>query len=140
ERRAQALSVDQAQLRDLIGDAELRELLDVDALEAVERELQHLEKKYRARSPDQVHDLLLTLGDLTDEELAARTSDREVAASVDALERARRVVQITIGHERRYIAVEDAARYRDTLDVALPDDIPEVLLESVHDPLGDLAR
>ncbi len=32
ERRAQALSVDQAQLRELLGDAELRELLDPDAL------------------------------------------------------------------------------------------------------------
>jgi ATP-dependent Lhr-like helicase len=31
ERRAQALSVDQAQLRELLGDAELRELLDPDA-------------------------------------------------------------------------------------------------------------
>ena len=33
ERRAQALSVDQAQLRELLGDAELRELLDPEALE-----------------------------------------------------------------------------------------------------------
>src|SRR5438105_2440095 len=33
ERRAQALSVDQTQLRELLGDAELRELLDADAIE-----------------------------------------------------------------------------------------------------------
>ena len=37
ERRAQALAVDQAQLRELIGDAELRELLDADAMDAIER-------------------------------------------------------------------------------------------------------
>ena len=36
ERRAQALSIDQAQLRELLGDAELRELLDADALAEVE--------------------------------------------------------------------------------------------------------
>ena len=36
ERRAQALAVDQAQLRELLGDAELRELLDADAIDAVE--------------------------------------------------------------------------------------------------------
>ena len=36
ERRAQALVVDQAQLRELVGDAELRELLDVDAMDAIE--------------------------------------------------------------------------------------------------------
>ncbi len=34
ERRAQALAVDQAQLRELLGDAELRELLDADAIDA----------------------------------------------------------------------------------------------------------
>src|SRR5688572_13210273 len=40
ERRAQALSVDQSQLRDLIGDTELRDLLDEAVLETVESELQ----------------------------------------------------------------------------------------------------
>src|SRR5205814_1716608 len=35
ERRAQALSVDQGQLRDLIGDIELRELLDADSMHAL---------------------------------------------------------------------------------------------------------
>ena len=39
----------------------------------------------------------------------------------------------------RYIAVEDAARYRDALGVPLPPGIPESLLEPVRDPLGDLA-
>ena len=33
ERRAQALAVDQAQLRELLGDAELRELLDADSMD-----------------------------------------------------------------------------------------------------------
>ena len=47
ERRAQALSVDQAQLRELLGDAELRELLDPEALDLVERQLQHLDPSYR---------------------------------------------------------------------------------------------
>ena len=36
ERRAQALAIDQAQLRELLGDVELRELLDADALAEVE--------------------------------------------------------------------------------------------------------
>ena len=52
ERRAQALSVDQAQLRELLGDAELRELLDPDALDAIERQLQHLDDEVsRAKPP-----------------------------------------------------------------------------------------
>src|SRR4026209_1321066 len=58
ERRAQALAIDQNQLRELLGEAELRELLDHDALEQVERQLQHLEETNRARGTDAVHDLL----------------------------------------------------------------------------------
>ncbi len=40
ERRAQALSIDQAQLRELLGEIELRDLLDADAIADVEAELQ----------------------------------------------------------------------------------------------------
>src|SRR4029453_10957459 len=73
ERRAQALAVDQSQLRELIGDAELRDLLDASAIEAVEADLQYLPERLHAKSPDAVHDLLLRLGDLTRDEIAART-------------------------------------------------------------------
>src|SRR5262245_66058428 len=52
ERRAQALAVDQTQLRELLGDAELRELLDADAIDAVEQQLQRLDPKYHARTVD----------------------------------------------------------------------------------------
>ena len=50
ERRAQALAVDQSQLRELIGEAELRDLLDTDALETVEAELQLLPERFHAES------------------------------------------------------------------------------------------
>ena len=40
ERRAQALSIDQDQLRELLGDADLRELLDADAIDEMEEQLQ----------------------------------------------------------------------------------------------------
>ncbi|MEX2661840.1 MAG: hypothetical protein WD227_07915, partial [Vicinamibacterales bacterium] len=73
ERRAQALAIDQAQLRELLGDAELRELLDADALADVEAQAQQLDPAYRARSVDGVHDMLLRLGDLTFDEVAARS-------------------------------------------------------------------
>src|SRR5581483_1529216 len=96
ERRAQALSVDQSQLRELVGDAELRELLDAESIELVEQQLQRLDPKYRARSADGIHDLLLGLGDLTREEIAARCVSDQVAASVADLERARRVVVVRV--------------------------------------------
>src|SRR6185295_13004657 len=72
ERRAQALAVDQAQLRELLGAAELRELLDSQVLETLELSLQGLTPGHKARSPDRLHDLLLRLGDLTLAEIEAR--------------------------------------------------------------------
>src|SRR5271167_1573437 len=71
ERRAQALSIDQSQLEELLGDTDLRELLDATALDEVESRLQSLEPEYRARHADGVHDLLLNLGDLSEPEILA---------------------------------------------------------------------
>ena len=139
ERRAQALSVDQAQLRELLGDAELRELLDPEALVALERQLQHLDDKYKARSADALHDLLIRIGDLTLEELQQRSSVADTVGALRALERDRRIVILPIAGERRFAAVEDVARYRDALGVPLPQGLPDALLEPVRDPAGDLA-
>jgi len=138
ERRAQALSVDQAQLRELLGDAELRELLDPEALDQVERQLQHLDPAYRVRSADSLHDLLIQIGDLTAEEIEARSAMPDTRAEIERLEQARRIVALPIAGERRYVAVEDVARYRDALGTPLPLGLPESLLEPVRDPAGDL--
>src|SRR5204862_59010 len=90
ERRAQALSVDQSQLRELLGDAELRELLDAESIEAVERQLQRLDPQYLDKSADGLHDLLLSLGDLTRGEIVERSISADVAASRAQLVAARR--------------------------------------------------
>jgi ATP-dependent Lhr-like helicase len=50
ERRAQALSIDQDQLRELLGDADLRELLDAAAIEETEEQLQCVVESYKARN------------------------------------------------------------------------------------------
>src|SRR5207253_10749994 len=91
ERRAQALAVDQTQLRELLGDAELRELLDGASMDAIEEQLQRLDPKYRVRSADGVHDMLLAIGDLAHDELRARTTTGEVAETVGELVNARRI-------------------------------------------------
>ncbi len=138
ERRAQALSVDPTQLRELLGDVELRDLLDLDALTELEATLQHLTEPMRARSMDGVHDLLLRLGDLSREEVRSRCASAEVLATVDALVAARRVVTLIIAGEPRFVAVEYAARYRDALGLTLPDGLPGALLTSLADPLLEL--
>ncbi len=140
ERRAQALAVDQAQLRELIGEGELRELLDAEALDATALELQLLPERLHARTADAVHDLLLRLGDLMPEELRARSVDGLVETALPALLSERRVLLVRIAGEERAIAVEDAARYRDALGTPLPMGLPESLLEPVADAVAELVR
>jgi ATP-dependent Lhr-like helicase len=139
ERRAQALSIDQAQLRELLGDAELRDLLDADAIADVEAESQHLDEDRRARSVDGVHDLLLRLGELSVDEIAAR-SQTDAAHAVAELTRARRAITVNIAGDPRVIPVEYASRYRDALGVPLPTGLPESLLEPAPHAAADLAR
>jgi len=140
ERRAQALSIDQDQLRELMGDADLRELLDAGAIDETEEQLQCLIEGYRARTADGVHDLLLRLGDLSQDELQKRAATEQLGAFVTKLVRARRVVEVSVAGERRLIAAEDAARYRDALGVALPPGLPQAFLEAVPETGLDLVR
>ena len=140
ERRAQALSIDQDQLRELLGDADLRELLDLSAIEETEEQLQCIVEPYKARNLDGVHDLLLRLGDLTRAELALRSVTPEVAETVDRLLRARRVLELMFSGEKRLIAVEDAARVRDALGVPLPPGLPTAFLEASPEALLDIVR
>ncbi len=140
ERRAQALSIDQDQLRELMGDADLRELLDVHAIEETEEQLQCVAETYRARNADGVHDLLLRIGDLSRSELRLRCVTDEVADSVVKLMRARRVLEVQVAAEKRLVAVEDAARYRDALGVPLPPGLPTAFLEEMPDAMVDIIR
>jgi ATP-dependent Lhr-like helicase len=140
ERRAQALTIDQDQLRELLGEADLRELLDADAIAAIEEVAQCLTADYRARSADGIHDLCLRLGDLSREELARRVASTDLLQHVDRLIRSRRLLEVRIAGERRVIASEDAARYRDGLGIPLPPGLATALLEPVAHPVLELVR
>ncbi|MCA9676659.1 MAG: DEAD/DEAH box helicase, partial [Myxococcales bacterium] len=72
ERRAQALALDRDLLRDLLGEREIRELIDADALAQVERDLQALSDGMQARTADGLHDVLRRVGDLNEREVTAR--------------------------------------------------------------------
>jgi ATP-dependent helicase Lhr and Lhr-like helicase len=123
ERRAQALALDRDLLRELLGAEELRDLLDRDAVEQVERELAG-----SARTPDELHDLLLRRGDLQ-----AGEFDEGLAA---LLETERRAVRVRVGGGQRLIAAEDAGRYRDAVGAMPPGGLPNAFLEGGDDPLG----
>jgi ATP-dependent Lhr-like helicase len=142
ERKAQALTLDRNLLRELIGGGELRELLDPEVMAEVEAELQQRAPDRRARSADEVHDLLRRVGDLSADEIAERTEVEAVAgglaAALDALAASRRIAAVRIAGAARYLAAEDAARYRDGLGVQLPPGLPVALLEPVADALPSL--
>ena len=140
ERRAQALTIDQDQLRELLGEADLRELLDADAIAEVEEIAQCLAETYRARSADGIHDPLPAAGDLSRAEIALRVVDSSLLENLDRLVRARRLLEIRIAGERRLIAAEDAARYRDGLGIPLPPGLAAALLERVEHPVLELVR
>jgi ATP-dependent Lhr-like helicase len=140
ERRAQALSIDQSQLEELLGDTDLRELLDGAALDEVEAKLQALEPDYQARHADGLHDLLLKLGDLSDAEIAARCAGPEVAATAVELINARRAVRVRIAGEARTIPAEYAGRYLDALGTPLPPGLAEAFLQAPADPLTEIIR
>ncbi|HEY8042143.1 MAG TPA: DEAD/DEAH box helicase [Polyangiaceae bacterium] len=137
ERRAQALTIDFERLRELLGDAELRQLLDPGVLEEHEHGLQRISRP--AVHIDGAHDLLLAVGDLSLDELRARCAPPEQAAAwAHALVRAGRAFTARIAGQERFVAVEDAARVRDALGVTLPPGLPEALLRPATAPLRDL--
>jgi ATP-dependent helicase Lhr and Lhr-like helicase len=127
ERRAQALALDRDLLKELLGQEELRDLIDPRALEQVEREL-----RGSPHSVDQLHDLLLRRGDLR-----AGEYDESLA---DELENERRALRIRIGGEPRLIAAEDVGRYRDAAGAMPPAGLPDAYLEGGDDPLGWILR
>ncbi|MCU0482831.1 MAG: DEAD/DEAH box helicase, partial [Chloroflexi bacterium] len=140
EQRAQALALDRDLLRELLGQEELRELLDPEALEATELSLQALADDRRAGSVDQVHDLLRRVGDLSEDEVVARTRGGPAAARewLGALAATRRAVAVRIAGTSRWIAIEDAARYRDAVGVQPPPGVPGAFLGDTQDALGGL--
>ncbi|MFD7983933.1 ATP-dependent helicase [Kitasatospora indigofera] len=135
ERRAAALSLDSRLLSELLGQAELRELLDPAVLAELEAELQRLTPERRVKDAEGVADALRLLGPLGEAELTARGAEQLWALELEA---ARRVIQVRIAGEQRWAAVEDAGRLRDALGTPLPVGVPEAFTEPVKDPLGDL--
>jgi ATP-dependent Lhr-like helicase len=136
ERRAAALSLDRDLLRELLGQEELRELLDPDALARVEDDLQHRSQITRATGRDGLHDVLRHVGDLNTEEIATRVFEGvDPAPLLAELQRERRAIRLRVGGEQRYVAADEAGLYRDALSAAPPGGLPEAFLADVPDAL-----
>ncbi|GAB3607827.1 ATP-dependent helicase [Conyzicola nivalis] len=155
ERRAAALSLDSTLLAELLGRAELRELLDAGVIEQTELELQRLAADRRAKDAEGIVDVLRLLGPLSTQEIRERSwlsrsasdvskpsedevSIRSLGELLNQLARDNRVLRVTIAGTERWAGIEDAARLRDSLGVPLPIGVPAAFIEPVADPLGDL--
>ncbi len=141
ERRAAALALDRDLLRELLGQEELRELIDPEALVEVEAQLQHRTEAGRAGDRDALQQLLRNVGDLSAEECGERVAEGYSATSMlEKLVAERRVALVRIGGEERYVAGEDAGLYRDALGVPPPPGLPETFLEDHPDAMRALVR
>src|SRR5207249_3438821 len=120
ERRAQALSLDRDLLRELLGQEELRDLLDRDAVEGVERELRR-----SPRNPDELHDQLRLRGDLR----AGEYDEALARPLLDELERAERLVRGELrpgGTEREWCDPDVLRRLRRASLAALRKEVEPV--------------
>ena len=141
ERRAAALSLDRDLLRELLGQEELRDLIDPGALESVEADLQCLSEPARATGRDGLLDVLRRVGDLSEAEVAARVLDGlDGAAMLNELRAERRAARIRVNGQERWIDAADAGMYRDALGAAPPGGLPAAFLEDVGDALSRLLR
>ncbi|GLW08534.1 DEAD/DEAH box helicase [Microtetraspora sp. NBRC 13810] len=133
ERRAQALALDTSLLAELLGQADLRELLDPDVVGDTERELARLDRPLR--DTEDLADLLRSHGPLLAADVSVREGD---PGWLEELERARRAIRVRVAGQEQWAAIEDAGRLRDALGAPLPVGVPLAFLEPVADPLGDL--
>jgi ATP-dependent helicase Lhr and Lhr-like helicase len=141
ERRAAALSLDRDLLRELLGQEELRDLIDPGALDRVESDLQFSSSERQATSRDSLHDILRTLGDLSVPEAAARVVEGlDAEAMLLELAGERRAIRVRLGGEERWVDAADAGLYRDALGAVPPGGLPAVFLEDVPDALMRVAR
>jgi ATP-dependent helicase Lhr and Lhr-like helicase len=102
ERRAAALALDRDLLRDLLGAEELRDLLDPEVLADVELELQCLADGRRARSVDELHDVLRRVGDLSAADVELRcepVAGHDVGEWLPQLLAEKRAIEIALAGE-----------------------------------------
>jgi ATP-dependent Lhr-like helicase len=111
DRLSQYLAVNREILGEIIDLDSISSLLRPEAIEAVENQLQHCAEGTRARSPEELVEILLLIGDLTGEELRERC-EGDPGAMVRTLERDGRVVSVDFHDGPRWIAAEERELYR----------------------------
>ncbi|MFS0291857.1 DEAD/DEAH box helicase [Corynebacterium striatum] len=120
EKRAAALALDPALLSKLLGTVELRELLDPEIIAQVHAQLQRTAEDRRARTTEEVADLLRLLGPIPVEEMAEHTN--VPLSAIESL--GARVMRVRIGGREHFAQPLDAPLLRDALGVPVPPGVP----------------
>lgn len=110
EARTSLLSLDPALLSELLGSADVADLLDPAVCVRVEEELQHLAPGYRVRGAEGVFDLLRQLGPLEPAQIAERLEEGDAASILEALACDRRAYATEVGGRMVWAAADDAQR------------------------------
>ena len=139
ERRAAALSLDQGLLAELLGRAELRELLDPEVLAEVEAELQRLTPDRRPAAPRASPTCCgCSARSPRPRCRSAAAEGVDAAGALAELAATRRVVEVRVAGRSAGPPIEDIGRLRDGLGVAVPPGTPDAFTDPVEDPLADL--
>lgn len=115
ERQLQTLAMHRDLLQDLLDDVNLADLLRPEAVEEVRRRLQHTAPATLARTPEELANLFLTLGDLSASEISLRTTV-EPSGWIGSLAGAGRIFEVAVptaqGVASRWAPAEYVAEYR----------------------------
>ncbi|APT93013.1 DEAD/DEAH box helicase [Corynebacterium phocae] len=116
EKRAAALALDPALLAKLLGTVELRELLDPEIIAEVHAQLQRTAVSRRARTTEEVADLLRVLGPIPVDNLPLHTD-----VPLHALDQlGTRIMRVRIAGVEHLAQAADAPLLRDGLGVPVP--------------------
>lgn len=108
--RGEFLPVNRDVLGEIVNIDSPPPVLRPDAIIQVEAQAQHTAPGSRARSPEELMDLLVRVGDLDDEEIRARV-DGDAGTMILALERDGRAIRAGFPGGTRWIAGEDRETY-----------------------------
>jgi ATP-dependent helicase Lhr and Lhr-like helicase len=132
DRLTQFVSINREVLSGILNIDTIRSLVRPEAVTAVESRLQHTAEGTQARSPEELLEILLRVGDLTDSELSDRCAGL-APHIVEDLARNGRAIRMEVGGEARWVAGEERILYTD------PGTHAPVLLRrylQTHGPVG----
>ncbi|WP_420175493.1 ATP-dependent helicase [Luteococcus sp. OSA5] len=137
ERKLAALSLDPAMLAELLGREGSQQVIDPEVMAQLEAELQHVAPDRRADNPEQLWDMLRTIGPLTAQECTQRCS-QDPQPWIDQLIRAGRVADCRLAGQQMLAVAEDFAILRDALGIPVPPGIAASPEPAADDPLERL--